>query len=347
MDSWARVDVPPDHEIMLSYPHLNLTGDADRCDLKQVSLLLYRLVNSTGRRERIFECKTSRRPGSRLYNDTSALLVHFTSKASDLRTGFRLYFTFHNQSAVPTLLENGLWNCSVPYWPDFRRHEPCDLSIDCDQGQDEVDCPYTSNVCGVGFIDAGGSCFQYRKEWQWADGTVAHYRSIIDNNIRPICSYFNRQDFPNLRITYCSVHYDSPHYICEFDVPPAEPPPTIRIANSPEWSAVINHTKCPDGHVTHEFLACDAKSACWATEHGACQAPMTQLPPSFTCADGVERVPYSLVCDYRPDCSDVSDEDFCIFPPCSLTEAFFCNNDQSRVVTGQRQAHAHVVNLTY
>nr|KAG5691410.1 hypothetical protein BaRGS_016326 [Batillaria attramentaria] len=161
MESWARVDVPPDHGVLLSYPHLNLTGGRDKCDTRKVKLTVYRVIDSTGRWETLFDCKSWTRPMPWSFRDTSALLVHFVSQTSDQMTGFRLYFTFHNYSAFPERLENRLWNCSVPYWPDFRRHEPCDLEIDCDQAQDEVDCPYTTDVCGVGFIDAGGSCFQY------------------------------------------------------------------------------------------------------------------------------------------------------------------------------------------
>ena len=76
---------------------------------------------------------------------------------------------------------------------------------------------------------------------------------------------------------------------------------------------------CPEGHMTHSFLACDVKSACWARGYGeayTCGAPLTPLPPSFTCDSEVERVPYTAVCDHRADCGDGSDEDFCVFPVC-------------------------------
>ena len=84
---------------------------------------------------------------------------------------------------------------------------------------------------------------------------------------------------------------------------------------------------CPDRHFTHAFLACDVKSACVvrsppsssSSSDDACSAddaPLTPLPPALECANGVERVPYTLVCDHRPDCSDDSDEDFCVFPAC-------------------------------
>ena len=83
--------------------------------------------------------------------------------------------------------------------------------------------------------------------------------------------------------------------------------------------------KCPKGHVTHSFLSCDLMSDCWAENHVSCDAPLTPLPPMFECSKGADRVPYTLVCDHRPDCSDGEDEHFCVFPPCPQ---WTCDNRQ-------------------
>ena len=83
--------------------------------------------------------------------------------------------------------------------------------------------------------------------------------------------------------------------------------------------------KCPKGHVTHTFLSCDMRSDCWAETHVSCDAPLTPLPPIFECSKGADRVPYTLVCDHRPDCSDGEDEHFCVFPPCPQ---WTCDNRQ-------------------
>ena len=88
-------------------------------------------------------------------------------------------------------------------------------------------------------------------------------------------------------------------------------------------------TSCPDGHVTHEMFACDAASACWvdaATTSRSCRSSLQPLPPSFTCATGQDDVPYTLVCDHRPDCEDSSDESFCDFPRCDPITQFDCGN---------------------
>jgi hypothetical protein len=56
------------------------------------------------------------------------------------------------------------------------------------------------------------------------------------------------------------------------------------------------------------------------------------LPPTFTC-NNVQLVPYSLVCDFRPDCVDASDEDFCVYERCTGSTPFSCSDGKQ---VGQR-----------
>ena len=72
---------------------------------------------------------------------------------------FRLYFSFHENSQIPEQLPDGTWNCSVPHWPDFQLHFPCNMLWDCAAGEDERECPYTSHKCGSQ-VAAGSSCFR-------------------------------------------------------------------------------------------------------------------------------------------------------------------------------------------
>ena len=111
---------------------------------------------------------------------------------------------------------------------------------------------------------------------------------------------------------------------------------SINIATSHDKPPPFPHVKCPDDHVTHAFLACDSQSACWQRHHyeesevwgvpsaTSCPAPMTSLPPMFTCSSSEQRVPYSMVCDHRLQCGDGSDESFCVFPPCSGSTPLQC-----------------------
>ena len=94
---------------------------------------------------------------------------------------------------------------------------------------------------------------------------------------------------------------------------------------------------CPAGHVTHYFLSCDQKSGCGQTvcyfvretrnagkvisaiEHSAHTVAM------YSCTGVDTEVSHSLLCDFRQDCADNSDESFCYHPPCT---EFTCTNGQ-------------------
>ena len=120
---------------------------------------------------------------------------------------------------------------------------------------------------------------------------------------------------------------------------------TVLGQHTGKWGMVT----CPQGHVTHSFLACDVSTSCWAggdvtfSLHPetwalpvpqSCPAPLavTLPPPSFPCDSDKRRVPYSLVCDHRRDCLDDSDETFCKFTPCNWKSQFQCHNKQVGLV---------------
>ncbi|XP_070206255.1 G-protein coupled receptor GRL101-like [Littorina saxatilis] len=68
---------------------------------------------------------------------------------------------------------------------------------------------------------------------------------------------------------------------------------------------------------------------------------MTSLPAMFKCSAGSQRVPYSLVCDHRQQCADSSDENFCVFAPCSGSTPLQCATStqcvpQSALCDGQQ-----------
>nr|KAG5687882.1 hypothetical protein BaRGS_008552 [Batillaria attramentaria] len=128
-----------------------------------------------------------------LYSVTFSTPVSDGNKA-EKHAGFKLTFSFHNQSALPQRLPDGKWNCSVPHWADFQQHFLCTLQYD---------------------------------------------------------------DF---------LH----------------------------WTGINDGT---------------------------------------TCSDQIERVPYSLVSDYREDCGDGSDEDVPVFQTCLSSDQYLCGNKQISVLT--------------
>ena len=85
-------------------------------------------------------------------------------------------------------------------------------------------------------------------------------------------------------------------------------------------------TRCPDGHVTHDFLSCDPATDCFKEDFvDTCETENGGVIPMFTCEDGVQTLAFTLVCDHRQDCRDGSDEDQCVFEAC---EGFLCDNLQ-------------------
>ena len=189
-------------------------------------------------------------------------------------------------------------------------------------------------------------CGRYKDMWRHLDGTVAyftgswHARGMCTTDCAMMTStgfYKTQRDQP-----------DFASFLCE--LPPPLPSPAASFADrltkgqlvslSPldvasAWANRSAFLECPLGHVTHTFLAHDEQSSCWAPNVGGggdgggvspFPAGLTPLPPPFTCDNGVQHVPYTLLCDHRPDCSDQSDEQFCIFSPCDVSTQFECTD---------------------
>ena len=91
----------------------------------------------------------------------------------------------------------------------------------------------------------------------------------------------------------------------------------------------------PEGHVAHAFLSCDGKSRCGQTVCYFVERYLTEVISAahqslgtvimFSCSDGGTEVSFSLLCDFRQDCVDNSDESFCHHPVCT---EFTCTNGQ-------------------
>nr|KAG5700324.1 hypothetical protein BaRGS_002670 [Batillaria attramentaria] len=103
-----------------------------------------------------------------------AILTH---KRKRKKTGFRILFTFHEESVGLQKLPDGKWNCTVPHWADFQHHFHCNLVsglVRCVHTVNSVnvmnalvaktreDCPYADHdICAPGLVSADGSCFLY------------------------------------------------------------------------------------------------------------------------------------------------------------------------------------------
>ena len=67
------------------------------------------------------------------------------------------------QADLPTRdSKTGLWNCSVPHWPQFQTHLACNLWVQCQGGEDEDGCHYTR--CHFSGFAVDGKCYILGKE---------------------------------------------------------------------------------------------------------------------------------------------------------------------------------------
>ena len=176
--------------------------------------------------------------------------------------------------------------------------------------------------------------------WQWSDSTVVFYnRYPVLLGGEPACTLLSRKlqtgtFIPAWHQGFCDGKGDvarwlSGSFLCEVTNIVAHVEPLSFHLNATTNHSVSNATSptalrlavCPSREMTFTFLAC--QHTCWAKGYGTvytCHAPVTPAPPMFLCSDEVERVSHSVLCDHRPDCSDSSDEDFCVFPTCGLGE---------------------------
>lgn len=153
------IDVPDNSSIMLSFSYFGLKSPTTCFHL---TLEVY--VGET----LVYRCEAygrSPQGGPELY-DVGDLRVHFTNpniatQYPRLHRGFKLAFSIHDKNAMPQKLPSGKWNCSVPHYQDFQLHFSCDMEAQCEDGQDEVTCPYTSALCGQGFITLDNRCYMY------------------------------------------------------------------------------------------------------------------------------------------------------------------------------------------
>ncbi|KAL8625090.1 hypothetical protein ACOMHN_030725 [Nucella lapillus] len=426
-DNWVKLYLPYLHTVMISFPHVDIEAIwVLGCHALEV-LRVYTYSTLRNRETLLWEvCNANATPLPTVLK-TDAIFLRFTLQMRYSESkGFRVLFTFFNQSQTPLQTADDTWNCSVPYWGKFRHHLECNLESECSEKEDETHCVYSSPGCGPGFISGRDSCYVYvsaqeavtwsdaslhclqrggllaslntQPEWEevmnvlqhrpnvmiymglqsapstaphmyqktfvWMDQSVVYYRQVFNVSIKPFCSVrpfkasveLEQQHLRNIMTVECNVRYTR-HFLCEISTLPEDddddddddstsvfiPVPKSAL-NSSSHQGMF--TVCPAGHVTHSFLSCDWQSSCWLADvvSGGCQFPGRPLPPSFRCRKGAEHVPYSLVCDFRPDCGDESDEAFCVFRPCQPVLHFDCGNRQCVPQSSRCDGIQHCVN---
>lgn len=155
MDSYIHVPVPGNHVIMISFPLFDVPDVISICTYHTVWIIA-QIDGSHSKKTK--HC--DRAPPATIYNTTN-LYLRVRSDALTKRTSVKMLFSFHNRSATPHKLPDGRWNCSVNYWDDFKMHLPCNLRSDCVHSEDEVGCPYSSDLCRIRDFSVAGKCFRY------------------------------------------------------------------------------------------------------------------------------------------------------------------------------------------
>ena len=191
----------------------------------------------------------------------------------------------------------------------------------------------------------------YRRSLVAYDKTVIHHSltaSVYYNGSSRVQAMFRIKGQQMCLIlcppdTYVTVAYSA---ICEITahVSDQKHNVVIRFGQKPFRFTKVNITfsRCPNGQMVHMLFFCYPHNACGGRSPHFCtfsigmnnstgnflgkNQHMTSVP-IFVCRDGVTRISYTLVCDFRHHCKDLSDEVFCQHPPCA-SSSFACSSGQ-------------------
>ena len=161
MESFAHVTVPEGHVIMISFPVFSFP---ETFSFSSSHVLRIYIGGNTS--AHIVQINYISAQPPTVYNTTD-LFLRLTFYDLFARASVRMQFTFHKYTATPEKLLDEKWNCSVTFWSEFQPHFPCNFIPECEEYEDEIGCPYTSESCGRGDFFVAGKCFRYvRTKWR-------------------------------------------------------------------------------------------------------------------------------------------------------------------------------------
>ena len=195
----------------------------------------------------------------------------------------------------------------------------------------------------------------YRNTWSWADGTQAFDVSVTPGYAGDVKNV-DLQVNVNTERLLVSIHNITKHcsrFICQRRHSSSRVDdeddfiPRLKANMSVHKAMELGLARCPAGHLVHSFLQCSPGSRCgvegairhchvstedsWWSVHAASVGTLpvqSVIISMFECDNKRGTVPYTLVCDFRPDCSDHSDEMFCRHKTYCGKTFYTCNNGQ-------------------
>ena len=167
--------------------------------------------------------------------------------------------------------------------------------------------------------------------WFWADGTPDFYLRQVwykDYSLyKDLCTYVSIHP-PQLFIPVaCNEGLHLDWFVWEKRLTPRHTHKIDLQLSDPHNNNKFNNLfKCKQQYFTKSFLACDIQSNCLTTSSKSLcyfkgyDVSVTKRSDEyysvemFQCTKGSGTIHYTLVCDFRPDCLDASDEHFCVHP---------------------------------
>ena len=111
-----------------------------------------------------------------------SLKIEFATDLQITTLGFKMLFSFHTKEDEPRFARTGRYNCTSQNYELFKQHVECNLHEECENGEDELGCWYTSTNC-KGAIAYENGCYSY----------VTWKASVTWNEASRICSLHNSE----------------------------------------------------------------------------------------------------------------------------------------------------------